>query len=80
MSIFYAMYNMFYFLSRLLLSQELTVELSNLVFDQKASKQKELSLIEDIFIMDYGHTMAKSIILCAPNSNPNLKLIFGKWI
>ena len=48
MSIFYAMYNMFYFISRLLLSQELTVKLSNLVFDQKASKQKEI-------VMDCRH-------------------------
>ena len=24
-------------------------------------------------ITDYGHTMAKSLILCGPNSNPNPK-------
>ena len=29
---------------------------------------------------DYGHTEAKSLILCGPNSNPNPKLIFGMWI
>ena len=29
---------------------------------------------------DYGHTMAKSLILCSPNSNPNPKLIFEIWI
>ena len=26
---------------------------------------------------DYGHTMAKSLILCCPNSNSNPKWIFG---
>jgi hypothetical protein len=26
---------------------------------------------------DYRHTMAKSLILCGPNSNPNPKQIFG---
>ena len=33
-------------------------------------------------INDYGHTMAKSQILCGPNSNsnPNHELIFGIWI
>ena len=30
--------------------------------------------------MDYGHTMAKSQILCGPNSNPNPQKIFGMWI
>ena len=29
---------------------------------------------------DYSHTMAKSLILCVPNSNPNPKYIFGIWI
>ena len=31
-------------------------------------------------ITDYGHTMAKSLILCRPNSNPNPKQIFGIWM
>ena len=26
---------------------------------------------------DYGHTMAKSLILCGPNVNPNPKRLFG---
>ena len=29
---------------------------------------------------DYGHTKAKSQILCGPNSNPTPKYIFGSWI
>jgi hypothetical protein len=31
-------------------------------------------------VTDYRHTMAKSLILCGPNSNPNPKEIFGIWI
>ena len=29
---------------------------------------------------DYGHTKAKSLILCCPNLNSNPKYIFGMWI
>ena len=29
---------------------------------------------------DYGHTKAKSLIICGPNSNPNPKKLFGMWI
>ena len=29
---------------------------------------------------NYGHTMAKSQILCSPNSNPYSKEIFGIWM
>ena len=34
------------------------------------------------WVTDYGHTMAKSLILCGTNSNsnPNPKSIFGIWI
>ena len=32
------------------------------------------------YLTDYGHTMAKSLILCGPNSNPNPKSIFGIWL
>ena len=28
---------------------------------------------------NYGHLMAKSLILCSPNSNPKPKWIFGMW-
>jgi hypothetical protein len=33
-----------------------------------------------VFVTDYGHTMAKSLILCGPNSNLNPKSIYGIWI
>ena len=31
-------------------------------------------------ITDYGHTMAKSLVFCGPDSNPNPKKKFGIWI
>ena len=30
--------------------------------------------------MGYRHTIAKSLILCSLNSNPNPKYIFGIWM
>ena len=44
---------------------------------EKQIKQNHLTHTKEIMhiinIKDYGHTMAKSQILCSPNSNPNPK-------
>ena len=51
--------------------------------DLKISTREKIPPFTDLKIgdtTDYGHTMAQSLILCGPNSNPNPKWIFGMWI
>ena len=38
-----------------------------------STRSKSTKKLISVIITDYGHTMAKSQLLCGPNSNPNPK-------